>query len=243
MNILGIIPARGGSKRVKDKNILPIKGKPLIGYTIEDALASQLMDKVVVSTDSNKIAGVVKEAYDIEVIKRPAEFARDDSPIEESLLHAVEYLAKEKKYSADIVVWMQANVPIRKKGTIDQVIEKLCNSDADSCVTCRIAQEIPEMMKIINEQGLLTPLHKNVSGIRWQEFPQRYLLDGSIVALRAINLFKTRNVRKAHIYLGEKVIPIIQKNSMYSLEVDTMDDLNLFEYYLERYKFSEAKKF
>lgn len=234
MHILGIIPARGGSERIKDKNILPVKGKPLIGYTIDDALSSRLMDKVVVSTDSEQISTVVKSAYDIDVIKRPAEFALNDSPIEQALLHAVEYLAKEENYSADIVVWMQANIPIRKKGDIDQVIEKLCNSDADSCVTCRPSQEAPEVMKVINEQGLLVPLQVDVSGIRWQEFPLRYLLDGSIVALRAINLFKTRNVRKAHIYLGEKVIPIIQKDSMYSLEVDTMDELNLFEYYLDQ---------
>lgn len=243
MHILGIIPARGGSKRLKNKNILTIKGKPLIGYTIEDALLSRLMDKVVVSTDSDQIAMVVKSTYDLEVIKRPAEFASDDSPIEEALLHAVEYLANEKNYSADIVVWMQANVPIRKKGVIDQVIEKLCNSDADSCVTCRLAQEVPEIMKKINEQGLLVPLQADVAGIRWQEFPQRYLLDGSIVALRTDNLFKTRGIRKAHIYLGERVIPIIQDNSMYSLEVDTPDEVDLLEYYLERLEYFETKKY
>ncbi|MBI4244275.1 MAG: acylneuraminate cytidylyltransferase family protein [Planctomycetes bacterium] len=241
MHILGIIPARGGSKRVKDKNILLIKGKPLIGYTIEDALSSRLMDKVVVSTDSDQITKVVKSAYDIEVIKRPSEFARDDSPIEEGLLHAIEYLAKEKNYSPDIVVWMSANIPIRKEGAIDQVIEKLCSSDADSCITCRIAQEVPEVMRIINEQGLLVPLQADVAGTRWQEFPQRYVLIGSIVALRTQNLFKTRGIRKAHIYLGERVIPVIQENSMYSLEVDNPDEVDLLEYYLERLDYFETK--
>lgn len=233
MRILGVIPARGGSKRIKDKNILSIKGKPLIGYTIEAALSSRLMDKVAVSTDSGEIARVVKSAYGVEVIKRPAEFSQDDSPIEEALLHAVEYLTKEKNYFADIVVWMQANVPIREEGAIDRVIEKLCNSDADSCATCRLIREIPEVMKVINEKGFLVPLQRDVTGIRWQEFPQRYVLDGSIVALRAGNLFKTRGIRKAHIYLGEKVIPIIQETGRYSLEVDNPDDVDLLEYYLE----------
>ena len=235
MKVLGVIPARGGSKRVKDKNILPIKGKPLIGYTIEDALSSKLMDKVVVSTDSDKIAGVVKEVYDIEVIMRPAEYAKDDSPIEEALLHAHEYFAKQD-FLADIVVWMQANVPIRKEGMIDQVIEKLSYSDADSCVTCCVSQEPVELMKVINDQGMLVPLQNNVKSIRWQEFPKRYLLDGSIVALRADNLYKTRGIRRAHIYLGEKVIPMVQEESIYSLEVDTPHELKLFDYYLERYK-------
>ncbi len=235
MNILGVIPARGGSKRVKDKNILSIKGKPLVGYTIEDAMSSKLMDKVVMSTDSDKIAEVVKNAYDIEIIKRPAEFAKDDSPIEESLLHAVEYFAKEKNFTADVVVWMQANVPIRKTGAIDQAIEKLCNSDADSCVTCRPSLEAVEEMKLINEEGLIVPLQKDVRGIRKQEFPKRYLLDGSILVLRTDNLYKTRGIRRAHIYLGERVIPIIQEKSMYSHEIDNPDDIDLLDYYLERH--------
>ncbi|HEQ78467.1 MAG TPA: acylneuraminate cytidylyltransferase family protein [Euryarchaeota archaeon] len=234
MKVLGVIPARGGSKRVKGKNILPINGKPLIGYTIEDAMSSQLMDRVVVSTDCDKIAGVVNKAYDIEVIKRPAEYATDESPIEESLLHAVEHLAKEENYFADIVVWMQANVPIRKEGTIDKAIKNLCDSDAESCVTCSPSKEVVELLKMVNEEGLIVPIKSNVRGIRWQEFPKRYLLDGSIAALRVDNLYKTRGIREAHIYLGEKVIPIVQEHSMYSLEVDDPDDIGLIEYYLSQ---------
>lgn len=235
MHILGVIPARGSSKRIKDKNIRLLKGKPIIGYTIEAALDSRLLDRVVVSTDSRSIARVVKKNYDVEIIKRPAKFAKDDSPIEEALLHAVEYLKGKENYITDIVVLMQANVPIRKKGIIDEAIKKLINSDADSCVTCREASETPEVMKIRNAKGRLIPVVKDVSAIRKQEFPRRYLLDGAVDVIRAKKLYQTRGIRKAHIYLGKKVIPVIQKDKMYSLEIDTLDDFLLAKYYMEQF--------
>lgn len=234
MHILGVIPARGGSKRLKDKNIVWLNGKPVIGYTIEDALASRLLDKVVVSTESNKIANVVKDIYDVEIIKRPRKYSRDDSPIEEALLHAVEYLEQKNDYKTDIVVWMQANVPIRKEGIIDEAIEKLVDSTADSCVTCYEADQIPEAMKVIDEKGKLVPVHRDVRGIRKQEFPKRYLVDGSVLALKVKNLFETRGIRRSHIYLGKETIPIIQEKRMYSLEIDAPDDLLLAKYYMEQ---------
>ena len=236
VHILGVIPARGGSKGVKDKNILDLNGKPLIGYTIEAALISKFLDRIIVSTDSDKIANVVKDMYKdkIEVIKRPAELAKDDSPIEEALLHTVEYLEQKEKYITDITVWMQANVPIRRKGIIDEAIEKLINSDADSCVTCYEADQIPEAMKIINEKGRLISVVKDINGIRRQEFPKRYLLDGSVVVLKTENLFKTRGIRKGHIYLGKEIIPIIQEKKMYLIEIDIPNDILLVKYYMEQ---------
>ncbi len=149
-------------------------------------------------------------------------------------MHAVEYLAKEKGYKTDIVVWMQPNVPIRKDGLVDEVVYKLVNSDADSCVTCYEVDQVPEAMKAINEKGRLIPMVKDVDGIRRQEFPRRYLLDGSIVALRAENLYKTRGIRKSHIYLGKEVIPVIQEKEMYSLEIDTANDIDLVLYFMEK---------
>lgn len=233
MNILGIIPARKGSKRLKDKNIIDLEGKPVIGYAIEVALDSGLLNRRVVSTNDDKIKKVAENIYNVEVIKRPDEFARDDSPIEEALLHAVEYLKQNKGYITDIVVWMQANVPIRKKGLLDEAIEKLIDSDADSCATCYEVDQIPEAMKVINERGRIVPLVRDIDGIRKQEFPRRYLLDGSVVVMRVENLYKSRGVRKAHIYLGEEVIPLIQKKKMYSLEIDVPDDLLLAKYYMK----------
>jgi CMP-N,N'-diacetyllegionaminic acid synthase len=232
--LLGIIPARGGSKGVKDKNIIEINGKPLIGYTIESALSSRFLSKTVASTDSAKIAGVVNDISGIEVIKRPPELARDNSPIEEALFHAVQHVESKEAVLVDIAVWMQPNVPIRREGIIDEVVEKLMNSDADSCVTCYEADQIPELMKIINEKNRLVPLHHDVNAIRRQEFPNRYLLDGSVVAFRRKNLFQAAGTRLAHGYLGEEVIPVIQYDRKYSMEIDVPDDLDLVRYYMQK---------
>jgi len=234
MGVLGIIPARGGSKGVKDKNIIKIAGKPLISHTIEAALESNFLDKVVVSTDSEKIAEVVRQSYAIETIMRPPEFARDDSPIEESFVHAIEYLKKKEGFETDILVWMQPNVPIREHGIIDRVLTSLLNSPADACVTCYEVDQVPEVMKVIDENGYLRPLFEDVDGIRRQEFQDRYLLDGSVVAIRAHNLIETKGIRKAHVYLGKDVIPIIQSDRMYSVEIDVPDDIALVEFYFQK---------
>ncbi len=234
MGTLGIIPARGGSKGVKDKNIIEIAGKPLISHTIEAALESDFLDKVVVSTDSEKIAEVVRKYHLIDIIMRPPEFAQDDSPIEESFLHAVEYLQETEKFITEILVWMQPNVPIREPGIVDRVMMSLTKSGADSCVTCYEVDQVPEVMKAIDKRGYLIPLLEDVDGIRRQEFSKRYLLDGSVVALKAANLFKTRGIRKAHVYLGQAVIPIVQSNRMYSVEIDVPDDVDLVEFYFQK---------
>ena len=149
-------------------------------------------------------------------------------------MHAVKYLAKVRKYKADIVVWMQPNVPIRKNGIVDELVGRLVNSNADSCVTCYEVDQIPELMKIINKKGMLVPIHNDVSAIRRQEFPQRYLLDGSVVALRVKNLLNTRGIRKAHIYLGKEVIPVVQEKMMYRVEIDVSEDVNLVRYYMKQ---------
>ncbi len=234
MSTLGIIPARGGSKGVKDKNIIDIAGRPLIAYTIEAAFKSKLIDKVVISTDSQRIADVVCSQFDVEVIMRPAEYAKDDSPIEESFMHAVEYLRDKQNFNTEVLVWMQPNVPIRPSGIVDRVITGLRDNDADSCVTCYAVDQIPEVMKAIDSDGCLVPLSKDVGGIRRQEFPERYLLDGSVVALKAANLFETRGIREAHIYLGQRVIPVIQSKRRYSVEIDVPDDVDLVEYYFSK---------
>ena len=233
MDILGIIPARGGSKGVKDKNIIDIRGKPLINYTLESAMKAKSLDKIVVSTDSSKIADVVRRSHDVQIIMRPAKFARDDSPIEESFFHAIEFLKEKESFNPEILVWMQPNVPIRKDGIIDEVVSCLVNSDADSCVTCYETDQVPEVMKFINDKGRLEPLYNDVYAIRRQEFSKRYLLDGSVVALRVKNLYKTRGIRKAHVYLGKEVIPIIQEKKMYSIEIDVPEDIPLVKYYME----------
>lgn len=226
MNICGIIPARGGSKGVPKKNIQLLSGKSLIAYTILAAKRSRLINRLVVSTDSEEISLICFQ-YDIEVIQRPPELATDDAPIEESLRHAVIYLKQTEGYHTDIVVQMQANVPIRKEGIIDKVIRKLIHSNADSVVSIYEVTQRPETSKILKGDKLL-PRYKFTKGYRRQDFQKLYLLDGAVLATRTEILLKTIGDKRAHAYLGSDVRGVIQE-SYYSIEVDSPKDFVLAE--------------
>jgi CMP-N-acetylneuraminic acid synthetase len=133
--ILAIIPARGGSKGIPRKNIKLLMGKPLIAYTIEAAKKSKYLDRVIVSTDSPEIAKVAKK-YGAEVpFIRPAKYATDTASTESVLRHALQWLGKKENFYPDIVLLMEATNPIRRKGLVDEVIEKFITSRADTVLT------------------------------------------------------------------------------------------------------------
>jgi pseudaminic acid cytidylyltransferase len=130
-NAICIIPARGGSKRIPYKNIKLFHGKPLIAYSIENAINSKLFDKVIVSTDDKKIAEISKK-YSAEVINRPKELADDFTGTDEVINHAIEYLKKEG-YNFNFVCTLYATAPLLQKEYLIKGLEKLKNSDAKYC--------------------------------------------------------------------------------------------------------------
>jgi len=126
--ILGITPARGGSKGIPKKNIKEICGKPLIAWTIEAAKKSKLLDRYVVSTEDREITRIARK-YSAEVIDRPKELARDEIPTLPVLQDVL------KKINADTVVWLQCTSPVRDDGLIDDCIKRFLDSGADSLAT------------------------------------------------------------------------------------------------------------
>jgi len=126
--ILAITPARGGSKGIPRKNIKLIAGKPLIAWTIEAAKKSKLIDKYVVSTEDAEIAEVAKK-FGAEVLERPGELATDEASTLSVLEHAV------KEIPCDIVVLLQAPLPIRSDGLVDECIQEFIDNDYDSLAT------------------------------------------------------------------------------------------------------------
>ena len=233
MNILCIIPARGGSKRLKDKNIIPFFGKPIIAYTIEAALRSRLVNRTVISTDDEKIARVAMK-YNVQVVQRPKEYSTDTAPIEQALRHVVRFLKGEEGYLADVVVWLQANIPMRKKGQIDEVLREMIRKGADSAVTVYPVNQYPQWMKRMDRKGLLLPFLKNMKTYRAQDVEPMYLLDGAVVAMKRSVLMRRENRSGVHTFLGKRVVGIVQEDRKYSIEVDDGDDLNLARYYFKR---------
>lgn len=164
--ILGIIPARGGSKGIPKKNIKIIAGKPLIAWTIEAAENSSLLDKYIVSTEDEKIAEVSRQ-YGAEVLYRPPELATDEASTLSVLQHVIENI------SCDIVVSLQATSPIRRPRLIDECIEEFLHNRYDSLATGFICKYI--------EYG------KNE--LRRQDIQGFFYDDGNIYVIKA-NLIK-----------------------------------------------------
>lgn len=125
MEICCIIPARGGSKGLSKKNILPLAGKPLLNYSIEAAKKCALINRVIVNTDSQEIADIAKQAGAEVPFLRPAELATDNALTNDVLKHTVEWLEINKHYTCDIVVYLQPTDIFRRKHTIPSVIDAL----------------------------------------------------------------------------------------------------------------------
>lgn len=224
--ILGLIPARGGSKSLPRKNIRPLLGKPLIVWTIEQALASKYLDRVVVSTDDEEIAEISKK-YGAEVpFMRPKELARDDSPTIDAILHALNWFEKKGK-SFDYLVLFEPTSPLREKDDIDKGVKKLIDNEcrADSLVSVgEIALEHPFISKKINEKGYVKPFYevKNSRATRRQELSKAYFPYG------VLYVCKTSTIKKCKTFYQEKTLPYFIKRWQ-NYEIDDIYDFIVVE--------------
>lgn len=183
LKVVGIIPARGGSKGIPDKNIRPLVGQPLICYTIKAALEARLLSRVLVSTDSPHIAQIAKE-YGAEVpFLRPAELAWDDTPRLPVVRHAVAYLKKTEGYRPDIIVTLQPTSPLRMAEHIDAAIEMLVCTGADAVFSVCEAEHSPYWMRRVDADGRLVPvLPGSETYLQRQDLPVVYRINGAVYA-------------------------------------------------------------
>ena len=222
-NILGLIPARGGSKGLPRKNIIPLLGKPLIAWTIEQALASKYLDRVVVSTDDKEIAGISKK-YGAEVpFIRPKHLATDTATSLSVLQHAANYLSEKEGYLADIIVCLQPTSPLCSAEDIDKAITLCISTGADSVVSLCQVEHHPYWMKKVVE-GKVYPLMEvdDEKYPRRQDLPPVYQLNGAIYVTRRKVLMEEEKV------LGEHTLAYIMPQER-SVDIDTPIDLKLAE--------------
>ncbi|MGB9639345.1 MAG: cytidylyltransferase domain-containing protein, partial [Anaerolineales bacterium] len=145
--VLAIIPARGGSKSIPQKNIRSFAGHPLIAYSIAAGLAAEMVTRVIVSTDDEKIAEIARQ-YGAEVpFLRPPEHAQDNTPDLPVFVHALEWLAENERYHPDVVVQLRPTSPIRRVSYIDQAVNLLLeHPEADSVRTVIVPFQNPFKM-------------------------------------------------------------------------------------------------
>lgn len=221
-NILGLIPARGGSKGLPRKNIKPLSGKPLIAWTIEQALASKYLDRVVVSTDDKEIAEISIK-YGAEVpFMRPKELARDDSTTSDVILHVLKWFEDVgEKY--DYLALLEPTSPLREKNDIDKCIELLIDNEAAKSIVSvsKLESAHPEFNVVIDKKSGFI---KKVDGttefkvLRRQDLPDIYFFDGTIYISEVKAFFKNQTF-----YHNRTLAYIVPRWK--SIEVDEIFDL------------------
>lgn len=226
MKILGLIPARGGSKRIPKKNIRLLGRKPLIAYTIEAAKKSKHINRIVVSTDSEKIASVA-EQHGAEVpFLRPKDISKSDSTEMQFFEHALNWFSENENYEPDLIALLYPTSPFRKPESIDKAVEKMMkHPEADSLRSIRLCSEHPYKMWVI-ENGYLKPFVKgkdpNIHTFSYQLLPKVYIQNASIYITRPSTI---RNKKSP---TGDIIIPFIM-DEMESVDINTQHDFQLAE--------------
>lgn len=219
MEILAIIPARGGSKGLPKKNTRILNKHPLLAYSILAAQQSKLITRIITDSDSEEIISVAKK-YNCETpFIRPAEFSGDTSTDMEVFSHALKWLKQNEKYVPDFVIQLRPTSPVRPKGLIDACIRKLLETDADSLrVVTQSAITPYKMWNLSADKKYLVPLLKieNVDepyNLPRQKLPLVYWQAGTADVIR------TKTITKKKSMSGEKIIPYIIENK-FALDID-----------------------
>lgn len=229
MRVLGLVLARGGSKGVPRKNIRPLAGEPLIGYTARAALESERLSRVVVSTDDPEIAEVARRcALDVPFV-RPSELAQDDTPSLPVVQHAVAWLEAHGDYF-DAICQLQPTSPLRTSGEIDSCIAMLEDRGADAVMTVtRVPDEYnPHWVYFRDSDGFMRlSTAEAVPVPRRQALPPAFHRDGSVYVTRRDVI-----MNQSSLY-GSRVLGLVV-NGDERVNIDRIDDFDKAEAILRR---------
>lgn len=225
-SVLAVILARGGSKRLPNKNILALGGKPLIAWSIEAARKSKYIDRVIVSTDSAEIAKISKK-YGADVpFLRPKNLADDTASSNDAIFHALNWLKSKEKKIYDLFVLLQPTSPLRTEKHIDQALDKFIKKkEAYSLVSVSEVDKNPYWTQIADEQGYIRPLFSR-PGIHWTEQVKQklYIPNGAIYIV-----WTNKFLQSKQIYSSKTGYYEMDKNV--SIDIDYEDDLRLAEFF------------
>lgn len=230
--ILALIPARGGSKSVPRKNLLEMLGRPLIAWSIDQALSSKHITRVVVSTDDEEIADVARYWGAETPFIRPAEYAGDLSPDLETFEHALKWFERDEKYKPDLVVHLRPTGPARRVTRIDDAIELISSRpDADSLRSVSLASQTPFKMWVFQADGSIYPALtlegvKDAHSVARQTLPKVYWQNGYVDIVRPDTILVKRSM------VGDHVLPFVIDEPV--CDVDYIDDIPVVESALKK---------
>lgn len=226
--ILAVIPARSGSKSVIDKNIRLINDKPMIAFSIEHALQSKYINRIIVSTDSEKYAAIAREYGAETPFIRPSELATDTALDIDVFEHTLNYLEKNEEYIPDIVVHLRPTYPIRSVSDIDRMIEIMIeNPNVDSVRSISKAKELAYKMWFVDESKSMEPILKNIPeayNMPRQQLPTIYYQNA------CIDIIKPSVISEQHSMTGKEIKGYEIKHNF---DIDTEEDFFKAEQYLK----------
>lgn len=221
--ILGIIPARGGSKGLSRKNILPLNGKPLISWTIESSLKSKYITTTIVSSEDTEILNISKE-FGAEILVRSEELAQDSSSSE---VVVSDVLSQLKKHRFDYLILLQPTSPLRTSEDIDNAFDLFFKSDADALISMKKIDN--KILKAFtkNEDGYLNGISNNTYPfLRRQDLPETYLSNGAIYIIEVKKFLENKS------FFTNKTISYLM-DDIKSIDIDTKEDLEKVEEYIK----------
>ncbi len=222
MNIVAIIPARGNSKGIKNKNIINFCDKPLIYWTIQQSLGSKYINEnVYVSSDSEEILNL-SNSYGARIIKRPEELSTDNSTSEIALLHAINNI--EKTTNIDLVVFLQCTSPLRESGDIDNAIEYFIKNELDSLFSATNMKDLCLWRRVNKELKSINFDYK--SRLMRQNIEPQFSENGSFY------IFKPDILKKYNNRFGGK-IGLYEMDSWKIYEIDDKEDIEICDYFMK----------
>lgn len=227
MVVLGLITARGGSKSIPNKNLLPLLGQPLLDYTCRAASAAKTLSRIVLSTDDPAIAAAGRRCGVEVPFVRPAELAQDTTPSIAVALHALDWLGKEERWEPEVLILLQPTSPLRTARHIDEALELLEKSNAETVVSVLPVPHRYSPYSIMElAEGRLVDFWKQplpFDRFRRQNLPVLYARNGP-----AVLATKVTALRREKGFYGASVIPYVMSEED-SVDIDTMFDARVAE--------------
>lgn len=221
--VLAIIPARGGSKGLPGKNIVPVGGKPLLAYSVDAAASSASIDRTVLSSDDDAIMQVARECGCEVPFRRPSALATDAATTVDVILHALDELP-----GYDVVVILQPTSPLRTSRDIDKACRIFEESGAPACISVSLAEQSPYWMYTISDDGRLRALLADrPRATRRQDLPKVFVPNG------AVYVADVQWLRERRTFASDQTVPYVMPASR-SIDIDTAEDLESFKRLVSR---------
>ena len=231
ISTIAIIPARGGSKGISNKNIVELAGKPLIAHSIEDSLNCPNIQRTIVSTDDPEIAEVARQ-YGAEVpFMRPAMLAEDDTPDLPVFVHTLEWLREQENSLPELVVHLRPTTPLRPPGLIEKGIQMIMEDPQADCVrSVREPPHTPYKMWQI-EGDYIKPFLKlrdeESFNLPRQKLPQVFCHDG------LLDVIRTSTILEKNTMSGKRILPLRTEDTFFVVDIDKPVDLVLAEVFIK----------